>query len=181
MNGPLVPNEILTPEIGLVFALVAGLLFGFFLERAGFGSARKLTAMFYFRDFALLRVMFTAVVVGAVGLLLLGAAGRIDLSMLAIPGTYLWPQALGGLLIGLGFVVGGYCPGTAAVGAASGGFSIDPPSPPHARNGARVMGEATAAAWARAEGMEGVWAEDAPGAAVWVMKLCRDYLDYLRG
>ena len=120
MNGPLVPNEILTPEIGLVFALVAGLLFGFFLERAGFGSARKLTAMFYFRDFALLRVMFTAVVVGAVGLLLLGAVGRIDLSMLAIPGTYLWPQALGGLLIGLGFVVGGYCPGTAAVGAASG-------------------------------------------------------------
>lgn len=108
MNGPLVPNEILTPEIGLVFALIAGLLFGFFLERAGFGSARKLTAIFYFRDFALLRVMFTAVVVGAVGLLLLGAVGQIDLSMLAISGTYLWPQALGGLLIGLGFVIGGY-------------------------------------------------------------------------
>src|SRR3990167_5007991 len=120
MNGPLVPNEILTPEIGIVFALVAGLLFGFFLERAGFGSARKLTAIFYFRDFALLRVMFTAVVVGAVGLLLLGAAGQIDLGVLALPGTYLLPQALGGLLIGRGFVIGGYWPGTSAVGAASG-------------------------------------------------------------
>ena len=108
MKGPLVPNEILTLDMGLVFALVAGLLFGFFLERAGFGSARKLTAIFYFQDFAVLRVMFTAVVVGAIGLLLLESVGQIDLNMLAIPSTYLWPQALGGLLIGLGFVIGGY-------------------------------------------------------------------------
>lgn len=120
MNGPLVPNGFLSSETGLVFALVAGLLFGFFLERAGFGSAKKLTALFYFRDFAVLRVMFTAVVVAAVGLLLLAAVGQIDFEMLAIPATYLWPQALGGLLIGLGFVIGGYCPGTSAVGAASG-------------------------------------------------------------
>ena len=108
MNGPLVPNEILTPEMGLAFALIAGLLFGFFLERAGFGSARKLTAIFYLQDFAVLKVMFTAVVVGAVGLLLLGGAELLDSALLAIPPTYLWPQAVGGLLIGLGFVLGGY-------------------------------------------------------------------------
>lgn len=108
MKGPLVPNEILTPEMGLVFALIAGLLFGFFLERAGFGSARKLTAIFYLQDFAVLKVMFTAVVVGAVGLLLLGVTELVDSDLLAIPPTYLWPQAMGGLLIGLGFVLGGY-------------------------------------------------------------------------
>ena len=108
MNGPLVPNEILTPEMGLAFALIAGLLFGFFLERAGFGSAGKLTAIFYLQDFAVLKVMFTAVVVGAVGLLLLGGAELLDSDLLAIPPTYLWPQAVGGLLIGLGFVLGGY-------------------------------------------------------------------------
>ena len=108
MNGPLVPNEILTPEMGLAFALIAGLLFGLFLERAGFGSARKLTAIFYLQDFAVLKVMFTAVVVGAVGLLLLGGAELLDSDLLAIPPTYLWPQAMGGLLIGLGFVLGGY-------------------------------------------------------------------------
>jgi len=108
MNGPLVPSGFLTPEVGLVFALVTGLLFGFFLERAGFGSAKKLTAMFYFQDFAVLRVMFTAVVVSVVGLLLLGGLGQIDFKLLAVPATYLWPQALGGLLIGIGFIVGGY-------------------------------------------------------------------------
>lgn len=108
MNGPLVPNEILGPELGLVVAAVSGILFGFFLERAGFGSPRKLTAMFYLQDFAVLRVMFTAVVVAMAGLLVLGGIGQIDLELLAIPDTYLWPQALGGLLLGIGFAVGGY-------------------------------------------------------------------------
>jgi hypothetical protein len=108
MKAPLIPHEMLTPGFGLVVALVTGVLFGFFLERAGFGSPRKLTAMFYLRDFAVLRVMFTAVVVAMAGLLILGGIGQIDLEMLAIPDTYLWPQALGGLVIGLGFAVGGY-------------------------------------------------------------------------
>ena len=108
MKGPLIPNEIVSPEFGLLFAVVTGLLFGFFLERAGFGSPKKLTAMFYFADFAVLRVMFTAVMVAMTGLLLLEGTGRIDFDMLAIPATYLWPQAVGGLFIGLGFVIGGY-------------------------------------------------------------------------
>lgn len=108
MNGPLVPHGILTPEAGLFFALIAGVLFGFFLERAGFGSPKKLTAMFYFKDFAVLRVMFTAVVVAMIGLLTLAALGQITLADVFVPATYLWPQALGGLLIGLGFIAGGY-------------------------------------------------------------------------
>ena len=108
MKGPLVPLEMLAPEFGLAIALVSGILFGFFLERAGFGSPRKLTAMFYLKDFAVLRVMFTAVVVAMAGLLILGGIGQIDLALLAIPDTYLWPQALGGLLLGIGFAVGGY-------------------------------------------------------------------------
>lgn len=108
MMGPLIPSKILPPEFGLPFALIAGVLFGFFLERAGFGSPKKLTAMFYFKDFAVLRVMFTAVAAAMVGLLFLGWSGLISFSLVAIPSTYLWPQALGGLLIGIGFVTGGY-------------------------------------------------------------------------
>ena len=44
----------------LALAVVLGLGFGFILERAGFGSARKLTAVFYFYDMAVVKVMFTA-------------------------------------------------------------------------------------------------------------------------
>lgn len=106
--------------IGLFLSLLVGVAFGFWLERAGFGSSRKLTAIFYLRDFAVLKVMFSAMVTAAIGLQLLAAAGRIDLEALYVPESIVWPQLVGGLLFGAGFVTGGWCPGTAAVGLASG-------------------------------------------------------------
>jgi uncharacterized protein len=108
MRGPLIPGGILDFDFGLPFAVIAGVLFGFFLERAGFANPKKLTAMFFLRDFAVLRVMFTAVVVAMLGLFVLSAGGLIELKRIAIPATYLWPQAVGGLLIGMGFLIGGY-------------------------------------------------------------------------
>jgi hypothetical protein len=106
------------PE-GLLTAALIGLAFGFWLERAGFGSSRKLTSIFYFRDFAVLKVMFTAIVTAAIGLYLFSAAGMVNLQQIFQPATFLWPQLVGGLLFGVGFVVGGYCPGTALVATAS--------------------------------------------------------------
>jgi len=113
-------NDLLGSPIGLLLALLIGCGFGFWLERAGFGSSRKLTAIFYLRDFAVLKVMFSAMVTAAVGLQVLGALGHIDLAALYVPESIVWPQLVGGLLFGLGFVAGGWCPGTAAVGLASG-------------------------------------------------------------
>jgi uncharacterized membrane protein YedE/YeeE len=113
---------LLDQPIGLLMALVVGLGFGFWLERAGFGSSRKLTAIFYLRDFAVLKVMFSAMATAAVGLQALAALGYVDLAALYVPPSIVWPQAVGGLLFGLGFVAGGWCPGTAAVGVASGKF-----------------------------------------------------------
>lgn len=113
-------RELLDTPLGLVVAAGIGVLFGFWLERAGFGSSRKLTALFYLRDFAVLRVMFTAIAVCAVGLRVLAMNGWIDESSLYAPDSLLLAQALGGAIFGAGFVVGGWCPGTAAVGLASG-------------------------------------------------------------
>jgi uncharacterized membrane protein YedE/YeeE len=115
-------HGLLDQPIGLLMALVVGLGFGFWLERAGFGSSRKLTAIFYLRDFAVLKVMFSAMATAAVGLQLLAALGYVDLAALFVPPSIVWPQAVGGLLFGLGLVAGGWCPGTAAVGVASGKF-----------------------------------------------------------
>ena len=116
----LLAQELLGAPIGLLAALAIGALFGFWLERAGFGSARKLTAIFYFEDFAVLKVMFTAMASAAVVLAVLGAVGAVDLAALWVPPSALGAQLAGGLLFGLGFVAGGYCPGTAAVGVATG-------------------------------------------------------------
>ncbi|MFY9341848.1 MAG: YeeE/YedE thiosulfate transporter family protein [Planctomycetota bacterium] len=113
-------NGLLDQPVGLLMALLVGAGFGFWLERAGFGSSRKLTAIFYLRDFAVLKVMFSAMVTAAIGLQLLAASGHVDLAQLWVPESVVWPQLAGGLLFGVGFVTGGWCPGTAVVGVASG-------------------------------------------------------------
>ncbi|MCB9653373.1 MAG: YeeE/YedE family protein [Deltaproteobacteria bacterium] len=99
--------------------VLLGIGFGFALERAGFGSARKLTSQFYLNDLAVLKVMFTAIVTAM--LLIFGAftIGWLDYDQLFVSPTFLWPQIVGGLLFGTGFVIGGYCPGTAVVAASN--------------------------------------------------------------
>ena len=123
MTGPLYMLEAFSYTASLWVAVGIGFLFGFVLERAGFGDARNLTAIFYFRDMRVLRVMFSAIVTCLVGLIVMKWLGLFDYSLLlqySLLPTYLWPQIIGGLMFGVGFAVGGYCPGTAAVGVVSG-------------------------------------------------------------
>jgi len=101
-------------DLSLASGLLCGLLFGYILESAGFGSACKLTAQFRFSDWTVVKVMFTAIVVAAIGLYLLRAAELLALADLYVSPPYLGAAAIGGILIGAGFAVGGYCPGTAA-------------------------------------------------------------------
>lgn len=104
----------------LVAAFAIGIAFGWALERAGLGQADKLAGQFYLTDFTVFRVMFSAIVTASLGAFLLGEAGLLDLSRVAVPRTYLRPQVLGGLIFGVGFVAAGLCPGTSCVAAASG-------------------------------------------------------------
>jgi uncharacterized protein len=110
----------LTQNGSLVVALVIGLVFGWFLERGGLGSARKLAGQFYLADMTVLKVMFSAILTAMLGLFWLDRAGIVDASLVYVPATYVLPQAAGGLVFGAGFVVGGLCPGTSCVSASSG-------------------------------------------------------------
>jgi hypothetical protein len=105
---------------GAAGGLLAGVLFGYVLEGAGFGSPRKLTAQFRLSDWSVFKVMFTAVIVAAAGLWLAEVTGVIGPRSVFVPTLFLWATALGGILIGAGFAIGGYCPGTSVVGLASG-------------------------------------------------------------
>ncbi len=107
-------------QTSFVLALLIGISFGFWLERAGFGYSRKLALQFYFKDMTVLKVMFTAIVVAMLGLVYLSLFGYMDLSRVYINPTYLGGQLVGGLILGVGFVIGGYCPGTSVVGAVTG-------------------------------------------------------------
>ena len=110
------------PEIGLIFAFIIGIGFGFALERGGFGNAKILAAQFYFTNMRVLKVMFTAILTAMLGVFFLTWIGYLDFSLIYMSDTYILPQILGGLLLGVGFVVGGYCPGTSFVSASTGRF-----------------------------------------------------------
>jgi len=120
MNAPFYKFGSFGDEASLVLAFAIGLGFGFFLERAGFGSARKLAGQLYFTDLAVFKVMFTAIVTAMLGLFYLSWMGVLDLSLVYLSPTRMAPQVVGGLLLGVGFVVGGYCPGTSVVAISTG-------------------------------------------------------------
>ncbi len=104
----------------VLIAVLLGFGFGFVLERAGFGSGCKLTAQFRLTDWSVFKVMFTAIVFAAVGMYVFDLAGLMEAESVYVPIPYMWAIAVGGALIGAGFAVGGYCPGTAAVGLVTG-------------------------------------------------------------
>lgn len=117
--GPFVP-DLISDSLNLVVALAIGFLFGFVLEQAGFSSSRRLVGVFYGYDLTVLRVFFTAAVTAAVGVLLLGAGGLLDLNAIFVNPTWLKPAIVGGVIMGLGFLVGGFCPGTSVCAVAIG-------------------------------------------------------------
>ncbi|EAR01350.1 DUF6691 family protein [Maribacter sp. HTCC2170] len=118
--GPLIPNEYLSYEWNIVIALLIGLVFGFILESSGFSSSRKLAGVFYGYDFAVLKVFFTAAIVSVIGLYYMDYLGWVDMSMLYVHPTYIWGAIVGGAIMGLGFITGGFCPGTSLCAVAIG-------------------------------------------------------------
>jgi len=120
MSAPFYEYGLFGEGTSLVVALAIGVVFGFFLERGGLGDARKLAAQFYLTDLTVLKVMFSAIVTAALGLFWLGRLGILDVSRVYLLPTYVAPHLVGGLVFGVGFVMGGLCPGTSCVSLSSG-------------------------------------------------------------
>jgi hypothetical protein len=102
-----------------IFALI-GFAFGYSLEMSGFGNSRKLAAQFYFTDLTVLKVMFTAIVTAMVLLFGTVGLGILDFSQVWVNPTYIASGVLGGLIMGVGFIVGGFCPTTSLASASTG-------------------------------------------------------------
>jgi len=117
---PLPLGELLGHYGSYVVYLLIGVAFGATLETAGFGNSKKLAAQFYFKDLTVFKVMFTAIIVACVLIFLSSAVGLLDYNLVWVPPTYLWPGIVGGLIMGVGFIVGGFCPGTSLVAMATG-------------------------------------------------------------
>ena len=118
--GPLVPQEIIGADWNLLIAFVIGIGFGFVLEQAGFSSSRKLAGMFYGYDTVVLKVFFTGAITAMLGLLFFSLFGWIDLNLVYVNPTFLGSAIVGGIIMGAGFIIGGFCPGTSFCAAAIG-------------------------------------------------------------
>lgn len=118
--GPLAVNEIISENTNLFLAFIIGIGFGFVLEQSGFSSSRKLAGMFYGYDTVVLKVFFTAAITAMLGLLFFSLFGWIDMEMIYVNPTYLPSAITGGIVMGAGFIMGGFCPGTSFCGAAIG-------------------------------------------------------------
>ena len=107
-----------TPGL-IVGGLLAGIVFGFLLQKGQVAKYRVILGQFLFTDYTVLKIMLTAIVVGAIGVW-----GMLQLGMiqhLHVKPAVLAANAVGGLIFGAGMSLLGYCPGTgvAAMGEGS--------------------------------------------------------------
>src|SRR5512136_2719509 len=106
--------------LDLLIALLIGIGFGFALEQAGFSSSRKLAGMFYGYDTTVIKVFFTAAIVALVGSQFLSFFGLLDLNLVFVNEFYVEASIVGGVIMGAGFIMGGFCPGTGVCAASIG-------------------------------------------------------------
>jgi uncharacterized protein len=118
--GPLIPNGVIPEDWNYIIAILIGFAFGYILEASGFSSSRKLAGVFYGYDFAVLKVFFTSAIVSVIGLYYMDYLNYVDISQLYVHPTYLWAAIIGGMIMGVGFLAGGFCPGTSLCAVAIG-------------------------------------------------------------
>lgn len=116
---PIPVTQVLSNVAAFFVFLTIGFGFGYVLESAGFGNSEKLAGQFYFKDLTVLKVMFGAIIVAMVLIFGASAVGLLDYNLIWVNPTYLWPGIVGGLIMGFGFIIGGFCPGTSIVAAAT--------------------------------------------------------------
>ncbi len=105
--------------MSIVLAIIIGLAFGFVLHRVGAGNPQNIINMLRLQDLHLAKVILLAIGASSLALFILLATGLIDQSHISIKSAYIG-VILGGLIFGVGFAVGGYCPGTCLVGVGGG-------------------------------------------------------------
>ena len=118
--APVLTSSETVEFINLLTAFLVGTGFGFALEQGGFSSSRKLAGMFYGYDATVLKVFFTAAIVAMIGSRILASIGLLDMDLVFHNPFFIGPAIVGGIIMGAGFIMGGFCPGTGISAAAIG-------------------------------------------------------------
>jgi len=103
----------------IVLAIILGILFGFALQRVGATNPQNIINMLRLTDLHLMKAIFFAIGISSTLLFLLMTLGVIDAGHLSVKSSYIG-VIVGGAMLGLGFAVTGYCPGTSLTALADG-------------------------------------------------------------
>ena len=103
----------------IILALVIGAAFGAVLDRVGASNPTIINKMLNLTNLNLAKAILLAIGTGSV--LMFGGQmlGLVDVGHMSVKTAYVG-VFLGGLLLGAGWAIAGYCPGTGVVAAASG-------------------------------------------------------------
>jgi len=105
--------------MNIILAIILGTAFGFVLDKSGASDPQKIINMLRLKDLHLMKVILFAIGLSSLLLFFLLLFELIDLGHIGVKTAY-WGVIVGGLIFGIGFAIGGYCPGTCVVGAGSG-------------------------------------------------------------
>ncbi|MCF6204919.1 MAG: YeeE/YedE family protein [Methylococcaceae bacterium] len=103
----------------IFLAIILGLLFGFVLQKSGAADPHVITDMLRLKDFHLMKTISLAIGTSSLALYILLAMGIIDVSHLGVKSSYVGVIA-GGAILGLGWAIAGFCPGTGVVALGTG-------------------------------------------------------------
>jgi hypothetical protein len=106
----------------LIFGAVFGMLFGFFLRKAKVTRFNTIVGQMLFKDFTMMKVMMTAIIVGGVGVYFMLQTGMLE--TLQISPATLSSVLIGGSIFGVGMGILGYCPGTSIAALADGSRDV---------------------------------------------------------